>query len=131
MKYLAAYASTIVVFWSVFHDPRSPQFIPEWIEMFAAPLIITLPLTLLVHCLTNRIGGAKSRVIDLMILFALVGVYWSLRTDLTASGMVRSPFRFWLRLTFGSWATLFLPFSLTLALIEGRKSSQKSVVAPS
>jgi hypothetical protein len=122
---------TVAILWSVWHDPKSPQFIPEWVEMFAGPLIITLPLSLLVHLLTKKIGGAKSRMLDLMILLAVVGVYWVLSSNLKASGLVRSPFLFWLRLTLTSWATLFLPFNATLALVDGWKSRQKSVLAPS
>lgn len=129
MKYLAAYIATVVVAWLAWHDDRAPELIPEWVLMAAGPLIITLPPALLTHAFTRKIGGPKSRIVDLAILFVVVGAFWALSTDLTAGGIVRSPLRFWLGLTLTSWATFFVPFSLTLAIVEGWQSRQKSAIA--
>jgi hypothetical protein len=128
MKHLAAYLVTLIVAWIAWHDDRAPELIPEWVLMVVAPLILTLPLTLLAHLLTRKIDGPKSRVVDLVILFVVVGAYWALSFDYRAHAIIDSPGRFWFGLTVNSWATFFLPFSATLGVIEAWKARRTKAV---
>ena len=79
MKYVLAYVVAVAVLWLAWHDPRSSGSLPEWVDMVCGPLIITVPLTLLSHLFTRKIGGPKSRGLDLLILLAVVGAYSSSR----------------------------------------------------
>jgi hypothetical protein len=126
MKYFAASIVAIAVLYAfAARHPLSASLLPWWVDPIGGALIFTLPFSLLCRRLTRRIGGWRARGADLAILFVLVGVFWAISVTVTPDPRVDSPRQFWFRLTVTSWATVFLPFTATVAAIEWFQSRKK------
>lgn len=127
MKYGISFLVAVAVLWIyALQHPMPDDALPLWIQSVVGALIFTLPLSLLCRVVTKRISGLKARAVDLGILFGVVGGYWG--ASLALSGIpdiVRSPALFWIRLSWDSWLSVFLPFGITMALFEWRESLKR------
>ena len=130
MKYLAAFAITVGVLYAyATRHPVAGSPLPIWVDAVGGALILAFPISMLCRLVTKKMAGLRARFTDLLILFLVSGVFWAISADAASDPRIVSPVRFWFGLTLTSWATLFLPFVGSVALIECLESRKQKPLA--
>ena len=119
MKYLVGFWVTVAVLYAyATRHPLPGSPLPAWADAVGGALILALPISMLCRLLTKKIGGMRARGIELLVLLALAGGFWAVSISVAPDPRVVAPVRFWLGLTVELWATMFLPFVGSVAVVE-------------
>lgn len=130
MKYIVSFIVAVAVLYIYgARHPLQDGALSWWVDAVGGVAILTVPVSMLCRVLTRKIRGLAARSVDLALLFCVAGAYWAISLALTDTPQFASPLHFWLRLTLTSWATLFLPFIASVAIIEALQGRKKEASA--